>query len=363
MESTDDAGMLVVNSAQYFNPPYFNVRIFFPTATTLLTLDNPFPSRGGLTPPASLSTLNPEFVTAYMQHWNFNLQRELAPLMTISVAYVGSKGTHLVRSRDLNQPLPGPGPLADRRPYPEFGNMFFIDSGANSTFHSFQTSFHRTMRHGLSVIGLYTFSKSIDDTSAFLGTKADKNFPQNSNNYSAERSVSSFDMPHRVSAAVVYAVPGANVFWRNTEIRGIFAAQSGQPFTPLLRFDNSNTGNTGGTFGSDRPDVLRDPSLEHRTPERWFDTSAFAVPAPYTFGSAGRNILRGPAFSTVDLSLARRFSLSEQASVTFEAEAFNLLNHTNFNLPEAFADDPARFGSIFSAKPARQIQLALRFQF
>src|SRR6185312_11914165 len=60
-----DAGMLVVNSAQYFNPPYFNVRIFFPTATSLLTLNNPFPSTGGLTPPASLSTLNPEFVTAY----------------------------------------------------------------------------------------------------------------------------------------------------------------------------------------------------------------------------------------------------------------------------------------------------------
>ena len=358
-----DAGTLIVNSAQYFNPPYFNVRVFFPTATSLLTLNNPFPATGGLTPPPSLSTLNPDFTTAYMQHWNFNLQRELAPLTTISVAYVGSKGTHLVRSRDLNQPLPGPGPLATRRPYAEFGNIFFIDSGANSTFQSFQASFHTTMRRGFSILGLYTFSKSIDDTSAFLGTRADKNFPQDSHNYSAERSLSSFDTPHRVSAAWIYAVPGQSVLLRNIEIRGIFVAQSGQPFTPLLRFDNSNTGNTGGTFGSDRPDVLRDPRLAHRTPERWFDTSALAVPAPYRFGSAGRNILRGPAFSTVDLSLAKRFKVSEQASVTFEAQAFNLLNHTNFDLPEAFADEPARFGKIFSAKPPRQIQLALRFQF
>jgi hypothetical protein len=358
-----DAGTLIVNSAQYFNPPYFNVRIFFPTATSLLTLNNPFPSNSGLTPPAALSTLNPDFTTAYMQHWNVTLQKELAPLTTLSAGYVASKGTHLVRSRDLNQPAPGPGPLGSRRPYPQFGNIFFIDSGANSTFHSFQTSFHRTMRHGFSVVGLYTFSKSIDDTSAFLGTRADKNFPQNSNNYAAERAASSFDLTHRASAAWVYAVPGRNVFLRNTDIRGIFIAQSGRPFTPLLRFDNSNTGNTGGTFGSDRPNVLRNPQLSHRTPELWFDTSAFAVPDLYTFGSAGRNILRGPAFSTVDLSLVRRFNVNEQVTVTFEAEAFNLLNHTNLDLPEAFADEPDRFGRIFSAKPPRQIQLALRFEF
>jgi hypothetical protein len=358
-----DSGMLVVNSAQYFNPPYFNVRVFFPTPSSLLTLNNPFPSKGGLAPPASLSTLNPGFTTAYMQHWNFTFQKELAPLTTLSVGYVASKGTNLVRSRDLNQPAPGPGPLGPRRPYPQFGNIFFIESGANSTYHSFQTSFHRTMRHGFSIVALYTFSKSIDDTSAFLGTSADKNFPQDSNNYSAERALSSFDLPHRASAAWVYAIPGHNIFLRNTDIRGIFVAQSGRPFTPLLRFDNSNTGNTGGTFGSDRPNVLRNPQLSHRTPEQWFDPSAFAVPAPYTFGSAGRNVLRGPAFSSIDLSLARRFKLNEQFTVTCEAEAFNLLNHTNFDLPEAFADEPARFGKIFSAKAPRQVQLALRFEF
>jgi hypothetical protein len=358
-----DSGMLIVNSAQYFNPPYFNVRVFFPTATSLLTLNDPFPLNGGLTPPASLSTLNPGFTTAYMQHWNLTLQKELAPHTTLSIGYVASKGTHLVRSRDLNQPPPGPDPLQSRRPFPQFGNIFFIESGANSTFHSFQTSFHRTLGRGFSIVGLYTFSKSIDDTSAFLGTRADKNFPQNSNNYSAERALSSFDLPHRASVAWVYTIPGQNMLWRNTDIRGIFVAQSGRPFTPLLRFDNSNTGNTGGTFGSDRPNVLHSPQLSHRTPEEWFDRSAFAVPDPYTFGSAGRNVLRGPAFSSVDLSLVRRFRLNEQISMTFEVEAFNLLNHTNFDLPEAFADEPDRFGRIFSAKPPRQIQLALRFEF
>ena len=150
---------------------------------------------------------------------------------------------------------------------------------------------------------------------------------------------------------------------QNSELRGIVVAQSGQPFTPILRNDNSNTGNTGGIFGSDRPDVLRNPVLDHRTPERWFDTSAFAIPAPYHFGSAGRNILEGPGLFTFDLAFSRLFALREGVSLSFDAEAFNLFNRTNFDLPERVADDPATFGRIFSAKAPRQIQFALRLAF
>ena len=126
---------------------------------------------------------------------------------------------------------------------------------------------------------------------------------------------------------------------------------------------SGNTGNTGGIFGSDRPDVLRNPELAHRTPQRWFDTSAFVVAPRYQFGSAGRNILEGPALVTFDLALSRRFMVRERTSVSLDAEAFNLLNRTNFDLPERVADDPTTFGRIFSAKASRQIQLALRLVF
>jgi hypothetical protein len=207
------------------------------------------------------------------------------------------------------------------------------------------------------------WSKSIDDTSAYLATGADPNFPQNSANYRAEHALSSFDVPHYGTVAAVYFLPWKNPALRNIEISGIMIAHSGQPFTPTLAADNSNTGNTGGTAGSDRPNVVHSPSLAQRGPGEWFDTSAFVIPPPYTFGNAGRNILRGPARSTLDLAVSRAFKLSERTSMTFYFQAFNSLNRTNFDLPKAVADDPTTFGRIFSAEPPRQLQFALRLAF
>jgi hypothetical protein len=358
-----DCGTLMVSSAAYFNPPYFNIYVFFPSAAGLLTLNNPFPTQNGMLPPASLSSFSPDLTTAYLQHWNLNLQREIKGAGTLSLAYAASKGTHLIRSRDLNQPRPGAGDVGSRSPYPEFSNIFFSESGANSEYQSLQASFHRPLSRGATLIGLYTFSKSIDDTSAFLSTTADKNFPQDSRNFRLDRGLSSFDMTHRATLAVVQKLPGRNRLTRGFQTSGILVIQSGQPFTPLLQFDNSNTGNTGGNFGSDHPNVLRNPALSNPSPDRWFDTSAFAVPEQYTFGNAGRNIVRGPGLATVDVSLSRQFTLAERGSLQFQAQAFNLLNRANFDLPEHFADAPATFGKIFSAKAPRQVQFSLRFSF
>jgi hypothetical protein len=147
------------------------------------------------------------------------------------------------------------------------------------------------------------------------------------------------------------------------EIRGITTLQSGQPFTPILRFDNSNTGNSGGIFGSDRPDLLRNPTLSSPSPERWFDTSAFAIAAPYHFGDAGRNVVRGPGLANFDVAIARRFVLHEGVTLTADAQSFNWFNHTQFDLPQLFADEPTTFGKILSAKAPRQIQFSLRLAF
>jgi hypothetical protein len=358
-----DAGMLTVNSAMYFNPPYFNIYVFFPTQTSLLSLSNPFPLKSGFVPPASLSTLDPNMVSSYIQSWNLNVQHEIGAIGTFSLAYAGSKGTHLIRSRDLNQPLPGPGPVASRAPYPQYSNIFFVESGADSEYHSLQFSFNRRLAKGLSMLAAYTFSKSIDDTSAFLATTGDRNFPQNSHNYGAERGLSAFDTRQRAVVAYVYDLPFHNALLRHFESAAIITAQSGQPFTPVLQFDNSNTGNTGGPFGSDRPNVNGSPWLANPSPAMWFNTAAFSVAPPYTFGSAGRNILRGPGMASVDLSLSRRFMLTERTALAFDAQAFNLFNRENLNLPDAFADNAATFGKIFSARAPRQVQLALRFSF
>ncbi len=357
-----DASMFEVSSALYYNPPYFTIYTFFPTAQNLLTLHNPFPLSSGYIPPASLSTLAPDMRTPYLQSWNLNVQQAVGKLGTFSIAYAASKGTKLIRSLDLNQPPPGPGDVDSRRPYAGFSNIFYTGTGGNSEFQSLQLSFTRRFRSGLSVLANYMRSKSIDDSSAFLGVYSDKSFPQNSSNYHAEHAPSSFDVPNYATIAFVYQLPWRDRWLRNIEFRSIITARNGQPFTPLLSFDNSNTGNTGGTFGADRPNVLFSPEVAHPGPQEWFNPAAFATAAPYTFGNAGRNILRGPGLFTWDLEAARQFALSERCSLTFEAQAFNVLNRTNFDLPQLYADQPS-FGQIFSAKAPRQLQFALRLGF
>ncbi len=358
-----DAGMFETASAMYFNPPQFTLRVFFPTEDSLLTLTNPFPTNGGYVPPASLSTLSPNLVTSLMQQWNVTVQRQFGSLGSVTVGYAGSHGSNLIRPRDLNQPRPGPGDPQDNRPYPDYGSIFYIESAGHSTYNSLQAVLDRPLSHGWALSAVYTLSKSMDDASSFQGTTGDANFPQDSQNMAAQWGPSNFDIRHRFTASFIWQLPGRNVVTRNTELRGIITLQSGPPFTPVLQFDNSNTGNTGQQSGFDHPNLVGNPNLANPTANAWFNTAAFAIPAPSTFGNSGRNILRGPGYSSVDVSLARRIPFSGRRTLTFEVQAFNLLNTVNYDLPQLYVDDPATFGKIFSAKPPRQVQLALRVSF
>jgi hypothetical protein len=361
-----DSGMFVINSSLYYNPPFFTTSVYFPSATSLITLANPFATSNGFVPPAALSIISPNFSPSYAQQWNFNIQREVEHVGTFTVAYAGSKGTDLPRSLDINQPIPGPGDVVSAAPYPAFSNIRMTESGGDSEYQSLQISFNRQLASRLRMLAAYTFSKSIDDTSAFLPTTADVNFPQDSHNFGLERALSSFDTPNRATVALLYHIPGTSRWTRGFEASSIITAQSGQPFTPTLSADDdpSHTGDNGNSVGGvARPNVLFNPALSNPTPQEWFNTAAFAIPAQYTFGDAGRNILRGPGLATVDFSLRRRFTLREGMTLTAEAQSFNMLNRANFNLPDAFADQPLTFGKIFSAKDPRQIQFVLRLAF
>ena len=375
-----DSGMFVVPSSLYFNPPEFNLALYFQNPVLPISLENPFPTAVGYIPPPTLSILNSDMVTPYIQQWNLTVERSFGNWGTLTTAYAGSKGSKLVRAYDLNQPTLDPNGnqnnVQTRRPYPAYDSIFDVESGANSSFNSLQVSYLKRMSSHFSMRLAYTYSHSIDDQSAFLGIGVDPNFPQNSHDFAAERADSSFDMRHRFVAAYVVDLPQGNLFTRNTEIRGIITAQTGQPFTPQLDFDNSNTGNAGtaNEAGTDRPDVVGswttgscpNPSggapFPVGTPNCWFNTSAFVVGAPNTYGNAGRNIIRGPGYGSVDLSALRNFNLTEHLHMAFEAQAFNLFNRANFMQPDNVLED-ATFGKIGQAMAPRQIQLALRFSF
>jgi len=212
------------------------------------------------------------------------------------------------------------------------------------------------------MLASYTRSKSIDDTSAFLPTSPDQNFPQDSHNYRLERALSSYDAPNLASVGFVYEIPSAWRWARGFQLSGIITAQSGQPFSPELSTDNGNTGNSGGNSESTVQRGRQHGAGEPVSPGM-VQRQRIRDSRPVYLGNAGRNILRGPNFQTVDLSLRRNFALRERLRMTAEAQAFNTLNRANFNLPDAFADQPLTFGKIFSAKDPRQIQFALRFAF
>jgi len=376
-----DSGMFVVPSSLYFNPPEFNLALYFQNAVLPISLENPFPTGVGFIPPPTLSVLNPDMVTPYIQQWNLTVERSLDKWGTLTLAYAGSKGTKLVRSYDLNQPTLDPSAPPNtvdpsRRPYPAYNNIFAVESGGNSSFNSLQASYLKRMSSHFSLRLAYTYSHSIDDQSAFLGIGVDPNFPQNSHDLAAEKAASSFDVRHRFVGAYVIDLPQGNLWTRNTEIRGITTIETGQPFTPQLNVDNSNTGNAGtaNEAGSDRPNVVGswttgscpNPSggapFPVGTPNCWFNTSAFVVGPLNTFGNAGRNIIRGPGYASFDLSALRNFNLTEHLKMSFEAQAFNLFNRPNFKQPDNVLED-VNFGKIGSAFDPRQIQLALRFSF
>src|SRR5262249_45891244 len=163
---------------------------------------------------------------------------------------------------------------------PQFDDIDILESHGDSSYNSLQAKVQQRYHSGLTLLGSYTWSKSIDDASGFFSSAGDPNFPQDSYNMRAERGRSNFDLRHRLSVTYAYDLPLAKgrPLLGGWQTFGILTVQSGRPFTVALRqeVDNSNTGRTNLGFGAnDRPNVTGDPKLSNRSPERWFNTAAF----------------------------------------------------------------------------------------
>jgi hypothetical protein len=152
------------------------------------------------------------------------------------------------------------------------------------------------------------------------------------------------------------ATGAAALFASGWQINVILLVQSGMSLTPLVPVDQSNTGGN-----NDRPNLVGDPNNGPRTADRWFNVDAFALQPFGQFGNAGRGIIDGPGFQTLDMSLVKRTPIGSAASLEFRAEAFNLLNHTNLDLPSRVFG--RTFGQVFSARDARELQFGLKLIF
>jgi hypothetical protein len=310
--------------------------------------------------PVTLSNFHSPWDVPYLHKWSLDVQRQLPAEILLDVGYVGSRGIHLIRTIDSNQPVANAAVAGGQisanavRPYPGFGAINDFVTNGNSLYHSLQVSLARRFSRGISIQSAYTFSKSRDDTST----------PQNS--YLANRpewGLSGFDRTHVSTSSFVWELPfGANLtgwekrVFRGWEISGIMSFQSGNPMTITIPSDRAGTGD-----GGQRPNVLG-PVERLMTLSQWFTTSAFALPALGTFGNAGRSIVRAPGINNWDTSFIKKTQLKENISLQFRAEFFNVFNHTQFSgVGTGF--NSSTFGQVTSARNPRVSQLALRLAF
>jgi len=345
----------------------------------------------------------------YGQSWNLDIQRKLPAEFVFEIAYSGSRGINLAGTVEYNQlapefmslgtqlntQVPNPffgviteGPLSERaitrgqalRPYPQFLAVSSRSAtyGA-STYHAMLVRVERRLSKGFSVLAAYTWSKLIDDLIPSLTGFPGESFSgaplQNFYDRRGERALASWDTPHQLVLSYVYELPFgkgkallnrggvAGAFAGGWQLNGITLLQSGPPL-------QINGGNGSGTFaGTQRPhwngqNATKEGPIQARLGS-FFDTAAFTINAPFTFGNAPRLMpnLRGPGATNFDFSLFKNFRIRESIRMQFRAEAFNAFNQVQFGNP-ATSITTNTFGRISNQQNSpRDVQLALKLTF
>ncbi len=333
-----------------------------------LTFTGPirFDNAISLAGPAGLApqTINHDFDNAYLQSWNLNVQRELTPNLALTAGYFGSKGTHLIVRRNINQPVngsrpfPALSPSSPILPGTALGNITQVESAGNSSYNGLWVTATQRLHQGLQFIASYTLSKSLDYNSFSTGGV----IGQDSYNLRGDRGLSDFDARHRFVISSTYDLPfKGNRFVDGWQIAAVIQLQSGSPINIVTSDSTVN-----GIANTLRPDVSGPIEILGEV-ERWFDTSVFT--AVGRFGNLGRNVVIGPGFRNTDIAITKNINLNEEVRLQFRTEIFDVFNHANFGPPGSVVGTPA-FGRIVSTRfptgesgSSRQIQFALKMDF
>lgn len=366
----------------FSNPPFVGT-------TTILNAPFDNPASGQSAPnnaPTPLGGATPNFKQPYVQQWNLDVRKELPENIIADAGYYGAKGTHLLSVLDIKQPVPGaysalPNAVPvnssnetlvnSLRPFVGYAGIDQYAPIFSSNYHSLQTSLQKNFRNGSLIAVNYTWSKSLTNV------PNDPNFSvtQDSRNLVSKYSYSRFDQRNVFTATFVYQLP----FYQQHhglvghllggyEVAGIITADSGHWLNPLIT-DGNGPGGVGldtGIFSSIvRPNVVGNPNQgqRHSAAER-FNTSAFA-PAPagqVMPGTSRRNSILGPGRSNVDFSILKNIRVTDASAFQFRLEAFNVLNHTSYNLVDTTVNNTT-YGNITSAHQPRILQLGLKFNF
>ena len=326
------------------------------------------PGQFNLAAPTGVSVVGilPSNVTPMVSEWNLQIQHQIATNQSVSLAYVGTHGAHLVRNYNANQNLFNTG--ADL--YPNLGSIFIQDTRGKSDYHAMQLQYEHRARNGLTVTGAFTWSKTLDDSCGNL----DACNPQLYTDFAIERGLSTQDVSYVATLSALYELPfgrgkrwGHDVSkWMDYAIGGwqfnaIYALQGGTPFTITA------SGNPQYT----RADLVGKVSVHPGNILNYVDASAFAAPTKNAAGiyiapgTAGRDIVRGPGFSNMDFALFKNFPLTERIKGQFRVQVYNLTNTPHFSNPFDTNLNDNQIGKINSVltNSWRQVELALRFTF
>jgi hypothetical protein len=331
-------------------------------------------------PVGSFLTVPSNYSNAYAQQFNFGMEHELrATNIVLKAFYLGNLGRKLDINYNYNQAVPGPGAVAPRFPLYSIapgvvGDTITATSG-NSNYHSLQLTAEKRFSNGLSFLSAYTYAHSIDDVPLQQGGNGEGPIPQDPRYLFLDRGNSLFDVRHRFSQTLLYDLPigrgkrfhfgqkWADTLLGDWQVNMIFTKQTGLPFAPVLANSVANTG------ASSRPNLLGDWHIPDPTITHWFNTALntpgapWATPAQFTYGNAGRGILRGPGRTNVDFSVFKQFAATERFHVQFRGEFFNILNHPQFDLPGQTIGNPAAGVITATVGTPRDIQFSLRLLF
>jgi Carboxypeptidase regulatory-like domain len=354
--------------------------------------------------------VNPDMKTPTLVSWSLRAEHQLSSNTSLTIGYVGSHGYHELIGVDANEPFPVicpaapcpatypstfPGALANApipagssyipantpKANPSLTNTWTWFSIGTSNYNALQVDVNRRFSHGLSIRGVYTWSKALDDGDSLNATAA-ANAPglvSNPFDLRSDYGLATYDVRHVAVINGVYTLPfgagqafGGNLDgWRRAmasgwSVNSILTGQSGFPFTPQMSYNPSNNGDTRNPV---RPFVNPDftgPVILGK-PGQWFNPNAFLAPPANSgfYGNLGRDTLIGPGLATWDFSVLKETALRERLALQFRAEIFNMLNRANFNTPNLITFTPSGVsgtaGAITStATTARQIQFGLK---
>jgi hypothetical protein len=363
----------VTLSEQGTTPP---MRLSDPIPNNILTQYN--------TSTLALRARDRDWRSPQVQQFNVATQIQLPAESSFEIAYVGNRGRHLIANFDANQTAFGADPSVQANyPYPNFFQIYTGTTRGTSHYNALELKYDKPFKRGLYVLSSYTYASAIDEAGAW----GSDNQPQVRDCFVCERGPMAQVPRHRFTLAAVYELPvgrgrtfGNNLnrvvegFIGGWQLSSIVSWRSGLPLdvsldpagTDPITGQAINFNNIPNDFGDLRPNRIGNPNTGISPSDDRFhflNVNAFQLQPLNTPGNSERNVAHGPRFGTLDLSLVKRFTLTERMNLDFRAEAFNFLNHTNYKDPSQTTWGDDGFGVIDDAFDPRVIQLAVRLRF